>query len=206
MDRELDSDEVSVWIENLKQRDQEAAELLWSRYFEKLVTVARGKLSAVPKRTYDEEDVAASVFGSLCRGAELGNFSRLSDRNDLWALLLAMTRQKTVDRIRHNTRQKRGGGDVRGESIFGLHDDDALLGLQELVAEVPTPDFLVELEEQHQQLLEMLPDDTIRRVALMRMEGHSIKEIAKHFDFTPRWAERKLELIRKQWTAAMADG
>ena len=39
----------------------------------------------------DEEDVALSVFASLCRGAQCGNFKKLTDREDLWALLLVMT-------------------------------------------------------------------------------------------------------------------
>jgi DNA-directed RNA polymerase specialized sigma24 family protein len=97
---------ITTLIRGLKQGDHAAAEHLWVRYFDKLVAVARKKLSSVPKRTFDEEDVALSVFQSLCRGAEKGNFQMLTDREDLWALLLAITRQKAVDRIRHETGKK----------------------------------------------------------------------------------------------------
>ncbi|MCA9124486.1 MAG: RNA polymerase subunit sigma-70 [Planctomycetaceae bacterium] len=198
-----ETNSISVWVSNLKEGDREAAEQLWARYFDKLVVAARRKLTSVPKRSYDEEDVAISVFKSLCRGAKRGNFEKLSDRDDLWALLLALTRQKSVDHIRAATRQKRGGGQVRGESVFGRADDDAALGFEQLVAKEPTPDLLVELAEQHKRLLDLLGDDMMRQVALMRMEGHSVKEIATHFGYTTRWAERKLDLIRKKWGRAL---
>lgn len=195
---------VTTIIEGLKQGDPQAAELLWVKYFDKLVAAARRRLGSAPKRAYDEEDVAVSVFASLCRGAERGNFSKLTDREDLWALLLAITRQRAVDRIRHENRDKRGGGEVRGESVFvKATDGTVVLGIDQLIREEVTPDLLVELEERQQQLLAVLTDDNMRKVALLRMEGYSVKEIANEFGYTTRWVERKLELIRKKWTRVL---
>ena len=80
--------------------------------------------------------------------------------------------QKAVDRIRHEMREKRGGGNVRGESIFAKGDPGSgAFGLENLVADEPTPKTLVDLEEQHQHLIEILPNDTMRQIALQRMEG-----------------------------------
>ena len=42
----------------------------------------------------------------------------------LWALLVVITRRKVVAYVRHGTRQKRGGGDVMGESALTPPDPD----------------------------------------------------------------------------------
>jgi transposase len=44
-------------------------------------------------------------------------------------------------------------------------------------------------------------DESLRVVALLKLEGHSNEEIAKSLDCGLRTVERKLEVIRKRWTA-----
>ncbi len=68
------------------------------------------------RRIADEEDVAINVFHSLCVGAREGKFDQLSNRNDLWKLLIAMAGNKASEQIRRQTAQKRGGPDLRGNS------------------------------------------------------------------------------------------
>src|SRR5688500_14381917 len=121
---------VTAWIAGLKNGDQDAASPLWERYFHQLAKVARVRLGNTSKRSFDDEDVALSVLDSVCRGAAEGKFRQLSDRHELWLLLLAITRQKSIDRLRAAGAQKRGAGLERGESVFG--DQDAL-GLQAIV-------------------------------------------------------------------------
>lgn len=88
---------VTRWIADLKAGESQAAAQLWQRYFADLVELARRRLGSAPKRVSDEEDVALSVFNSLCNGAVRGHFNQLSDRQDLWRLLLVITKQKAVD-------------------------------------------------------------------------------------------------------------
>ena len=79
----MDSDQtITYWIGQLKAEDPEAAAKLWDRYFERIIVLAQRKLGNIPPRVIDAEDVAASVFHSLCFGAARGNFPRLSDRTD----------------------------------------------------------------------------------------------------------------------------
>jgi hypothetical protein len=101
--------------------DSAATRALWERYFPQLVRLARKELElrGAPRRAADEEDVAASVMESLFRAAEEGRLPDLADRDDLWRLLLRMTARKVVDLKRHEARQRRGGGRVRGESALG---------------------------------------------------------------------------------------
>src|SRR5262245_43166917 len=101
---------VTHWLGQLQAGDPAAAQPLWQRYFRRLVGLARQRLRHAPRRAADEEDVALSAFDSFCRGAEQGKFPRLHDRDNLWRLLVALTARKAVDLIRHEDRQKRGGG------------------------------------------------------------------------------------------------
>src|SRR4051794_28659879 len=91
---------VSQWIAHLKEGKAEAARQLWERYALRLVEVARKRLGDAPKRLADEEDVAASVFHSVCRGAAAGRFQDINNRDELWWVLLAITKKKVVDHLR----------------------------------------------------------------------------------------------------------
>ena len=91
---------------------------LWGRYFQRLVRLAGARLPAHCRRSFDEEDVALSAFQSFCERAGRGQFPQLDDRDDLWRLLATITVRKALDTMRHQTRQKRGGGCVLGESAL----------------------------------------------------------------------------------------
>ncbi|MGA2060568.1 MAG: ECF-type sigma factor [Thermoguttaceae bacterium] len=189
---------VSQWIVGAKQGDSQAIEKLWQRYFEQLVRLARTKLSGTPRRAADEEDVALSAFASFCKAAEGGRFPQLTDRNDLWQLLICITAQKAVDQMRYEHRAKRGGGRVRGESAFISDASASNPGLAQVVGETPTPDFAAMVAEECQKLLEQLDDD-LRPVALAKMENYTNEEIAGRLNCSLSTIERSLRLIRKIW-------
>ena len=156
---------VSRWIGPLKEGDPEAARQLWHRYFTRLTNLARKKLGGLPRRDADEEDITQSVFQSLCAGAAKGHFTDLFDRNDLWPLLVRITHQKTVDRIRHVHRKKRGAGQVRGDSAVRVDDEDAAAGFDQFSGGSPRPEFLAEMVEEYQRLFGSLRDETLKIAA-----------------------------------------
>ena len=180
---------ISTWIAELKDGEAEAAQQLWERYATQLVELARQQLRDAPKGMADEEDVAQSVFWTLCRGAQNGRFQQLRKRDELWWLLLTITKHKAVDQIRQLET-------VRYEKDSGSE----VFSLDQLVGDQPTPDFLVTLEEQNQRLLRQLRDDTLRRIALSRLAGYSVREIATDLSIGVRSVERKLQLIRSKWS------
>lgn len=189
---------VSVWIEGLKSGDEKAAAQLWKRYFERLVRLARAKLRAAPPRATDEDDVALSAFKSLCMGATRGRFPELTDREQLWRLLVVITARKAWAHIRHERRLRRGGGKVIGQSaLAGEADDES--GLARIVGHEPTPEFAAQVAEQYFVLLDGLGDDTLRRIAEWKLEGYTNEEIAEQLACVPRTIERKLEQIRSKW-------
>ena len=184
-------DAVTEWIAGLKDGEANAAQKLWQAYFLRLVNVARKKLQDAPRRVADEEDVALSAFKSFCLGAEQGRFPQLSDREGLWALLVAITAHKTADYVRHNRRQKRGGlaPAAQGSGV----DLNAVIGQE------PTPEFAAHIAEQLQHLLALLDEDLLRSIALARLEGYSVEEIADRLGCVPRTVKRKLQRIRTLW-------
>lgn len=191
---------ISRLFADLKAGRGEAVDELWKLYFDRLVQVAKRRLSTVPKRVADEEDVALSVFKSLCAGATRGRFSEHVRRNDLWRLLLHLTRQKTAGYVRHQTRQKRGGGVVRGESAFLSANGKSPTGdIAEFAVDAPTPEYIAMMNDEYTRLLSLLPDETLRRVAQRRLQGESIAEIAIDLRLSTRSIERKLSLIRERW-------
>jgi RNA polymerase sigma factor (sigma-70 family) len=194
------SQSISYWIAHLKDGKLQAVQQLWDRYSERLVQVAQQQLRHVPKRLGDEEDIAASVFHSLCRGAAAGRFQSVTDRDELWWLLLRITKQKTVDHIRRETAQKRGGLQTFAESdLDGPDTSDAEFSLDQLMGDDPTPDYLIMLSEQFERLLSYLRDDTLRSIALMRIEGYTMREVAEQTGTALRTVERKAQLIRSRW-------
>src|SRR6476659_10958875 len=106
----VSSQPLTYWLEQWKAGDHDAAQKLWEHYFEEVVSLARRKLHGAPRRAADEEDVAQNAFMSLCRGVERKRFPKLDDREDLWRLLVVITKGKALDLAAQERALKRGGG------------------------------------------------------------------------------------------------
>ncbi len=195
---------VTGWIGDLKNGEPDAAGQLWQRYFAGLVRLARKKLEAVPRAAAveDEEDAALSAFHSLCAGAAAGRFDRLKDRDDLWRLLVVITMRKVYDQIRRQRKLKRGGGRVVAEAALAGLDPDSPGGFEQFIGREPVPEFAAMLAEEFQARLGSLPDESLRQVALWKLEGYSSVEIADRLGCVCRTVDRKLDLIRKVWRRA----
>jgi RNA polymerase sigma factor (sigma-70 family) len=193
---------VSKWIGRLAEGDSSAAEKIWRRYYQRLVRFARRKLAGADCRVSDEEDLAQSVFGSFFRAAAAGRFPELNDRDGLWRLLLVLTSRKAASLARRELAQKRGGGAVRGESAFlPVVEDGEGGGIERALGTEPTPEFAALAQEECQCLLEALKDDLLRRIALLRLEGYTVDEIAAQLERAPGTIHRKLARIREKWEA-----
>jgi DNA-directed RNA polymerase specialized sigma24 family protein len=191
---------VTHWIDELKAGGQAATQPLWQRYFQRLVARARLKLAGVPRRAADEEDVALSAFDSFCRAAEQGRFPQLEDRNDLWQLLVVITDRKAGALARFERRQRRGGGKVLDEAALqadGGSAADSPLG--HIIGQEPSPEFAAQVAEECRRLLDILKDAELQAIALRKMEGYTIEEIAQQQGVVPRTTKRKLQLIRRMW-------
>jgi DNA-directed RNA polymerase specialized sigma24 family protein len=198
---------VTDWVGILRSGGDvdAAARGLWGRYFSRLVDLARAKLRAAPRGPADEEDVALSAFESFLRGVVAGRYPDLGDRDALWRLLVTITARKASNARRDATRRKRGGGRVTDEAALAGEDADAGDAdfLAEVVDDALTPEFAAIMNEQCRRLIASLADDSLRVVALMKLDGHSNEEIARSLDCGLRTVERKIGVIRKRWLAEL---
>ena len=194
-------DEITVWIQELADSQRENTSKIWNRYYQQLVAVARKKLRSMPRRHLDEEDIATDALNSLFAGIEAGRFPDLNDREDLWKLLLTITARKAGKAIRSNLTEKRGGGQIRGESIFA-NPDQSHVGLANILGPEPSPELAEDITQQCRDLLSRLDDPVLETIAVKKLEGFSNEEIATALEVATRTVERKLKRIRALWSDA----
>jgi DNA-directed RNA polymerase specialized sigma24 family protein len=187
-------DDVTRWIGELAEGDQQSAERLWNRYRERLAVLARKRLGERHRRAADEEDVVLSAFDTFCRGMAAGRFPMLKDRDDLWRLLVTITARKAVSRLRREHAEKRGGGQVRGDSICGG------AGFEEVLGREPTPELAAQVVDQCDHLMDLLDDPSLRLMARLKLEGYTNEEISRSLDCAVGTVERKLARIRHKWS------
>ena len=75
--------------------------------------------------------------------------------------------------------------------------DDA--AIEQVVGVEPTPEFAAQVAEEYQRLLDLLGDESLRQVALSKMEGCTDDEVAERLDCSRRSVVRKLKTIRIIW-------
>jgi DNA-directed RNA polymerase specialized sigma24 family protein len=194
---------VSEWLGELKGGDFAVAQPLWERYFLLLVRLAHRKLRQArsPGAEAAAEDAALSAFDSFCRAAADGRFPQLADRDDLWRLLVVITTHKATDQVRREWRQKRGGGQVVVEADLNPEcPGQGATGLDRVVGPEPTPEFAAMVAEEYRRLLDGLGDDDLRRIAVWKLEGFSVPEIAGKLGRSRRTVARRLGVIRRLWS------
>jgi DNA-directed RNA polymerase specialized sigma24 family protein len=192
-----DEGSITRWLSQLQAGDATAAQPLWECYFRRLVGLARKRLQGAPRSAADEEDVALSAFDSFCRAVERGRFPDLADRDSLWRLLVVMTARKATHLRRDEGRQMQGGG-AHFTSDTPTDSDERSV-LSQLLSREPAPEFAAQMREECDRLLRGLGDDDLKSVALWRMEGYTVEEIATKLRCVTRTVKRKLQLIRGIW-------
>ncbi len=185
----------------LQDREQTVSEL-WNRYFRRMALLARSKLTGAVVSARDEEDIALSAFKSFCIGLEKGRFFLNEDQDDLWPLLVAMTVRKTIDYMRSENRQKRGGPKQNtDERDIPQRVSSAV---EELLAREPSAELNVIAEDSLHTLFKALDncgDPSLARIATFRLEDQSIEQIATQLNCSERTVQRKLKTILAIWQA-----
>jgi len=192
---------VTEWLANLKAGDGYAAQRLWQRYYEQLVRLAHRKLGNTPRSAADEEDVVIKAFDSFCRGVDNQRFPELNDRDDLWQVLIVLAERKAVDQRRRECAVKRGGGHVRGGSVFdeAKRGGARCRGAAEITDRDPTPESAAEFAESLRILLDLLGDEELQQIAIAKMQGYENEEIAAQLKMSKRTVIRRVGLIRQAW-------
>jgi RNA polymerase sigma factor (sigma-70 family) len=178
---------ISCLLAPVQAGDPAAVQQLWERYFHRLVGLARKKLRGAVPAGGDAEDVALSAFASFWRNAERGRFPLLADRDGLWRLLMVITARKAAHLLRDEQHEAQAAGGEAGPD------------LERFLSREPTPELAAQMAERYRQLLASLGERDLELVAVWRMEGLTVKEIADRLQYDERTIKRKLRIIRGIW-------
>ncbi len=187
---------VTHWIAELKAGDEAVLEKLRRRYWPFLVQLAAKHLKGAPRRTADEEDVAQDAFWGFYRSFKSGRLPKLQNRHDLLALLTIITARKAAHQVERDRRQKRGGGQERGESaldVLASSDSDAR-GIQRVASPTLGPDEEVMARDTYEHFVNRLSQG-LRPIAEAWLAGSSHREIAKLLNCAVRTVDRKVVII-----------
>jgi len=197
---------VTLWISQLKGGEDAALAKLHDRYWPFLVNLARKKIRGPQRGAADEEDIAGQAFWAFYQMLQDGEVPRLNNRHDLYALLGIITARKAINQMQHERRLKRGGGQVRGESVLGYvaGADSQRVGMDHQKGKGPTPAEEAILHDCYQHYLDILSDN-LRFIAERHLAGFSNLEISEELDCSKRTVERKMRIILNKWKEQAAD-
>jgi RNA polymerase sigma-70 factor (ECF subfamily) len=171
--------------------DEQAARQLFDKYMERLVALARRRISQRLASRVDPEDIVQSVFRTFFGRLKAGEFE-IGDQDDLCKLLMRITVHKTLRQIAFHQAAKRNPGLEKGQQ--DLVDDR----LHEVLDHEPTPEATVAFVDQLEHFLARLRPDE-RQVLEMRLQGFSNEEIGQKLNIKhDRTIRRIIERIRGQ--------
>jgi RNA polymerase sigma factor (sigma-70 family) len=193
-------DSVIELVERFQQGDPRAADELFARYVDRLVALARSRLSPKLARKVDPEDLVQSVYGSFFVGAREGQFT-IEEGKELWSLLAAITINKVHRQVERHTAAKRN---VNLEVSVAGSGAGSFLARPEKIAEEPSPPEAAELAEGIEQLMSGL-STLHRRMLQLRLQGHTLVEIAEETSRSERTVRRAMDKIKATLEELAAD-
>jgi RNA polymerase sigma factor (sigma-70 family) len=189
---------ISLFFQQLQQGDREAVRPVWTRFFPRMMGLARRVLSG-RRLPAGAEDAVQEAFVQFFQRVERGDYQRGLHRDDLWKLLSMMTYQIARKQTVREHAQKRGAGRIVSEvDLFAWHGDSQAperLPLEQVVGTVSTAEYDLICEE----LLDQLEEE-LRAIAVMRLAGYTNQEIKQAMNCSLRSVERRLQLIRAIWS------
>lgn len=180
--------------ELLRRGDEAAAELLFQRYAERVIGLARRLLDERLLGKVDPEDVMQSVLRSFYRRHAEGQWD-FDDEKGLWRLLVRLTVRKCHRHLTHFQTARR---DVRREA-GPVHDALPVADPE------PTPEEAALLADTVETLMKQLDSDIKRRILELSLQGYSVVEISAQVGYYERGVERVRAQIRKLIDQMMAD-
>jgi DNA-directed RNA polymerase specialized sigma24 family protein len=189
---------ITDWLRSPEKReDPDSFRILWQNFGIRLVRLARFHLRGKRDPAYGSDDLALSVFHQACKRLEQGYLEKISCSNDLWKLLVKISKQKSINHYRSlkNRETKMALMPVESlPSMVDLRTDriKTVVDNVELIAEETSG--LLQLLRDHD------PTQELSQIALMLLEGRSKSRIARDLGRTRRTIDVRLDLIKSIWS------
>jgi RNA polymerase sigma-70 factor (ECF subfamily) len=186
-----DSESLEL-VQRARQGDATAEAALFERYVSRLLQLSQARISSKLGRRVDGEDIVQSVYRSFFVHLREGRFD-FQASGDLWRLLAAMAIRKVNRQVQRHSAEKRA---MRTEESVAERPDATRLSPEE-IARDPPPEVVVELVDELEHLFSTRPPEH-RRIVELRLQGHSIPEIARTVNCSERTVHRVLAECKKQ--------
>jgi RNA polymerase sigma-70 factor (ECF subfamily) len=183
-----DTSQARVLLERWKDGDEDAARELFQLYEDRLLNLARQRISQRFGGRLDPEDVVQSVFRTFFKRTRDGKF-HIEKSDDLWKLLARITVHKTFRQIAFHQAAKRN---VNLEKCQGGDPQDHVLTLLD---RGPTPQMANQFVDQVEHFLKQLRPEH-RQILELRMQGYKDVEIAQKVNVSDRTIRRVMEQVR----------
>jgi len=182
----MEKDSFAELISRLKTGDDAAATEIVESFGERLIVLARKRLSRKLQRKLDPEDVVQSAFKSFFPRQAKGEFE-FKNRDDLWNLLVLFTVRKCARKAEHyGTAQRDVGREVEPKVPSAESSVK-----REAIAREPTPDDAAVLVEAVEELMRPL-DERQRTIVSLSLQGYDTAEISKQVGCSRRMVRRVL--------------
>jgi RNA polymerase sigma-70 factor (ECF subfamily) len=168
--------------------DEQAARRLFDAYVDRLVALARRRLSHRLSSRVDPEDIVQSVFRTFFHRVKAGHFE-VEDQDDLCKLLMRITVHKTLRKVALHTAAKRNLQREMGQG------EEAQEQIQLLLDREPSPEEAVTFLDQLEHFLSQLKPQE-RQILEMRLQGFNNDEIAEKLGTYDRKIRRVIERVR----------
>jgi RNA polymerase sigma-70 factor (ECF subfamily) len=185
-------------MSDLRGGDPVAARQVFDRFARRLAGLAAARLPAAARGRLDPEDVAQSVLRTFFRRQAAGEFT--PDHWDaLWSLLAVLAARKCGHHVAHLFAGKRDAG---REVPLGVGSDSS--PTLEPADRSPSPSEVAAFRETLGLVLDGLTERE-RAVVELRLQGHTVPEVADRVGASERSVHRLLAGVRARLASAAAE-
>ncbi len=175
-------------LELCRAGSQDAAKQLFDRYVERLLALARRRISQRLSGRVDAEDCVQSALRTFFHRAKEGKFV-ITEQDDVAKLLMRITVHKTLRQVAFHQADKRDAGAEIGQGA------QAQKRWEELLDGEPTGEHAVAFLDQLETFFNHLRPQE-REILELRLQGFSNDEISEKLGIYDRKIRRVFERIR----------
>jgi len=175
-------------LRRVRSGEADAATDLYLRYAARLQRLVQAQTSPVLARQAGSEDIVQSIFRTFFRRASHGLYE-VGDSEELWKLFLVISLNKIRKLAEYHGAAKR----EQSRTVSGQDYDFVAESASESENEAALHALKLTIDE----VLSTLPPEHIEVVQL-RIEGHTLPEIAERTGRSLRTIERMLKNFREQ--------
>jgi len=148
-----------------EQGDERAADILFQRYYRRLLRLVAAKRGWMLKQSESSSDVVQSVFHAVFAYGRAGKIQLENDKQ-LWPLLVKIALHKIYDHAKHLNRQSR---DPKRQ---------ASIEISNLLSQGPAPESALVLTELIDELVAAFPERR-QAIVLMLLQGEDVPIISR---------------------------